>query len=112
MMATYYRASDMLPPAVIDTVMKYLVSVDPDWKGGKIYFPSVSSSTGLFTTDEIILKRAQAVVFTEDGFTIAETAARLSVSIPTIKAWKRKYGPIVRPALQAIREHKEGADND
>ena len=102
-MAGYHRAPDMLPPAVIDVVMKYLTNINPDWPGGAIYFPSISATTGHWTKKKVALKRAQAVVFTEDGYNNREVSAMLGVSVTTIKIWKRKYGAQIRAALKTIR---------
>ena len=108
-MAGYHRAPDLLPPAVIDVVMKHLIDINHDWPGGAIYFPSISATTGHWTKGEVALKRAQAIVFTEDGYNNREVASMLNVSTTTIKIWKRKYGDSVREALNTIRG-KGGTD--
>lgn len=106
-MAKYFRAADLLQPAVIDVVMRKLTDINPDWAGGLIYFPSVAATTGHWTKKELALKRAQAIVFTEDGYNDNETASMLSVSSQTVKIWKRKYGTEVREALSQIRGEKD-----
>jgi hypothetical protein len=106
-MAKYYRAADLLQPAVIDAVMQKLTDINPDWSGGLIYFPSVSATTGYWTKKEISLKKAQAIVFTEDGYNDNEVASMLSVSRQTVGIWKKKYGTEVREALAQIREGKD-----
>jgi len=97
----------MLPPAVIEVVMRKLTDINPDWSGGLIYFPSGDPTTGYLTRQERALKRAQAVVFTEDGYKMREVAAMLNVSSTTIKAWRAKYGDDVRAALAEIREENQ-----
>ena len=105
-MAKYFRAADMLPPAAIEIVMKKLTDINPDWSGGLIYFPSTEPTTGYLSREERALKRAKAVVFTEDGYSSREVAAMLNVSSTTIKNWKARYGDNVREVLAEIRGEK------
>lgn len=102
-MAKYFRAADLFQPAVLDMVMTKLVTINPDWPGGLIYFPAVSATTGLWTKQEVILKRATAVVMAEDGYNDTEIASTLHVSSQTVKIWKDKYGDAVRAALITVR---------
>lgn len=97
----------MLPPAIISAVMKYLTDINPDWSGGLIYFPSGEPTTGYLTKSERALKRAQAVVFTEDGFSVTEISSTLNVSKQTIRIWNEKYGAEIRSALATIREENQ-----
>ena len=100
--------ADLFKPAVVDSMMKYLTDINPDWPGGLIYFPSVSATTGYWTKEEVALKRAKAVVLSEDGYNNREIASTLGVSAQTVVAWKAKYGADVRAALAKVR----GGDED
>lgn len=106
-MASYFRAADMFKPAVIDSIMKYLTDMNPDWPGGLIYFPSVSATTGYWTKAELALKRAKCVILSKDGYSNNEIASMLHVSAQTVVAWKSKYGDDVRVALEKVRGSNE-----
>lgn len=105
-MARYFRAADLLNSNTIAAVMDEVVDIHPDWAGGLIYFPSVEPTTGHLSKAQRGVMRAQAVVFTEDGFSLREVAAMLNVSTTTIKNWRAKYGDEVRAVLSEIREEK------
>ena len=105
-MAKYFRAADLLHAKTITSVMDTLVDINPDWPGGLIYFPSVSATTGLWPKNEVAVKRAQAVVFTEDGYSESEAAAMIGVSRQTVKAWRARYGEAVRVALAEVRKER------
>lgn len=105
MAKSYHKAAELFPEQMFLEAMDYLSKADKPWRGGVVYFPSVTDSrSGWLTEKSQRFQKALAVVAVVDGYTHTEAAVMAGVSVRTVASWNKKYGDTVRKTLRSIRK--------
>lgn len=107
----YYKASEVLPPAVVHLVQKFVETSVPEFSGGSIYFPSsVSSDVRNRPKKDRAYARALAIIAVHDGFTKDEAAVMAGTTRKTVNRWQQLYGEKVLESLENLRSERSVSD--
>ena len=102
---SYHKAAELFPEQLFLEAMDHLSKMKEEWRGGVVYFPSVTDSrSGWLTERGRRYQKALVIVALEDGYTHAEVAAMVNVAPQTVASWNNKYGDTVRKTLRSIRK--------
>ena len=109
---SYLKASDVLPPAVIDIVQQHIEVKFPDFSGGSIYVPARDSvDVRNRPPPEKAYAKALAVIAMHDGFTQEEAATMAGATRQTVIRWRDVYGEKIIEELNKLRS-SEGTNDE